>query len=74
MFGRKKDSGFFTTTRKGEVAEWGNAIRSSDRNVKRDGIKRIIAAMTVGKDVSSLFGDVVKCTQARASPARLPVP
>ena len=65
IFKRKKDSGFFSTTKKGEVAEWGASIRSSHRFEKRDGIKRIIAAMTVGKDVSSLFGDVIKCTQVR---------
>lgn len=65
-FRGKKDAGFFSTTKKGEVVEWGEAIRSTDKNAKKDGIKRIIAAMTVGKDVSSLFGDVVKCMQASA--------
>jgi len=63
----KKDSGFFSTTKKGEVVEWGEAIRSSDKLQKKDGIKRVIAAMTVGKDVSSLFGDVVKCMQVSAA-------
>lgn len=64
--GPKKDAGFFSTTKRGEVLEWGEAIRSTDKNMKKDGIKRIIAAMTVGKDVSTVFGDVVKCMQVRS--------
>lgn len=30
---------------------------------KKDAVKKVIAAMTVGKDVSMLFTDVVNCMQ-----------
>lgn len=30
---------------------------------RKDAVKKVIAAMTVGKDVSSLFTDVVNCMQ-----------
>jgi hypothetical protein len=30
---------------------------------KKDAVKKVIAAMTVGKDVSMLFTDVVNCIQ-----------
>ena len=36
-------------------------LDSAKENVKKDAVKKVIAAMTVGKDVSPLFPDVVKC-------------
>ncbi|KAL6772027.1 AP1B1 [Auxenochlorella protothecoides x Auxenochlorella symbiontica] len=57
------DGRFFSTTKKGEVAEYKNDLHSLDRKSQKNAVKRVIAAMTVGKDVSSLFPDVVNCMQ-----------
>lgn len=38
-------------------------LHSTDRNVKVDAVKKVIASMTVGKDVSMLFTDVLNCVQ-----------
>ena len=58
-----KDSRFFTTNRKGENHELREELRSPVRDRKRDAVKKVIANMTVGKDVSTLFTDVVNCIQ-----------
>lgn len=34
-----------------------------EQDKRKDAVKKVIAAMTVGKDVSSLFTDVVNCMQ-----------
>lgn len=57
------DSKFFTTNRKGENHELREELRSQQRDRKRDAVKKVIANMTVGKDVSTLFTDVVNCIQ-----------
>jgi AP-1 complex subunit beta-1 len=57
------DSRFFTTQKKGELHELRTELHSTDRNVKRDAVKKVIASMTVGKDVSGLFTDVLNCAQ-----------
>ena len=57
------DSKFFTTTKKGEIHELRSALRSPNFNQQKDAVKKVIAAMTVGKDVSSLFTDVLNCMQ-----------
>ena len=57
------DARFFTSHKKGEVAELREEINSPDRDKKKDAVKKVIAAMTVGKDVSMLFTDVVNCMQ-----------
>jgi len=57
------DSKFFTTSRKGENHELREELRSQQRDRKRDAVKKVIANMTVGKDVSTLFTDVVNCIQ-----------
>ena len=31
--------------------------------LQRDAVKKVIASMTVGKDVSALFSDVIQCMQ-----------
>ena len=58
-----KDSRFFTTSRKGENHELREELRSPVRDRKKDAVKKVIANMTVGKDVSTLFTDVVNCIQ-----------
>jgi len=60
------DSKFFTTNRKGENHELREELRSPQRDRKRDAVKKVIANMTVGKDVSTLFTDVVNCIQTGA--------
>lgn len=57
------DSKFFSTNRKGENHELREELRSHVRDRKRDAVKKVIANMTVGKDVSTLFTDVVNCIQ-----------
>mmetsp|Transcript_27540 Transcript_27540/g.42339 ORF Transcript_27540/g.42339 Transcript_27540/m.42339 type:complete len:893 (-) Transcript_27540:63-2741(-) len=57
------DSRFFTTQKKGEMHELRLELHSSDRNTKVDAVKKVIASMTVGKDVSMLFTDVLNCVQ-----------
>lgn len=66
MSGQKKggtDAKFFSTNRKGENHELREELRSPNRERKRDAVKKVIANMTVGKDVSSLFPDVINCIQ-----------
>jgi len=55
------DSRFFTTNRKGENHELREELQSSQRDRKKDAVKKVIANMTVGKDVTNLFTDVVNC-------------
>lgn len=38
-------------------------VLSVSKDKRKDAVKKVIAAMTVGKDVSSLFTDVVNCMQ-----------
>lgn len=57
------DSRFFSTTKKGELHELKEELNSPKLPVKRDAIKKVIAAMTVGKDVSSLFPDMINSMQ-----------
>ncbi|GMH33859.1 hypothetical protein BSKO_01693 [Bryopsis sp. KO-2023] len=57
------DSKFFTTTKRGELKELSEELRSLDKSKKKDAVKKTIAAMTVGKDVEKLFPDVVNCMQ-----------
>ena len=57
------DARFFSSTKKGEIAEWRGELNDPDKDTKKDVVKKIVAAMTVGKDVSMLFTDVVNCMQ-----------
>ncbi|GKV23151.1 hypothetical protein SLEP1_g32916 [Rubroshorea leprosula] len=57
------DSKYFSTTKKGEIPELKEELNSQYKDKRRDAVKKVIAAMTVGKDVSSLFTDVVNCMQ-----------
>ena len=42
-------------TKKGEIRELQDELANQDREKKKDAVKKVIAAMTVGKDVSMLF-------------------
>jgi AP-1 complex subunit beta-1 len=49
--------------KRGESVELHQDLNSSDRERQKNALKRIIANMTLGKDVSQLFADVVKLGQ-----------
>lgn len=51
---------FFNIPRKGENYEFRSGLVSQYADERKDTIQRVIAAMTVGKDVSALFPDVLK--------------
>ncbi|KAJ8888167.1 hypothetical protein PR048_007654 [Dryococelus australis] len=72
------DSKYFTTTKKGEIFELKSELNNDKKEKKREAVKKlrnsgfangglfliqVIASMTVGKDVSALFPDVVNCMQ-----------
>ncbi|PSC67715.1 beta-adaptin C [Micractinium conductrix] len=57
------DGRYFSTTKKGEIHELKVELGAVDKSKKKDAVKKVIAAMTVGKDVSSLFPDVINQMQ-----------
>ncbi|KAG7342942.1 Armadillo-type fold [Nitzschia inconspicua] len=61
--GNSNDSRFFTTQKKGEMHELRMELHATEKQVKVDAVKKVIANMTVGKDVSMLFTDVLNCVQ-----------
>mmetsp|Transcript_27941 Transcript_27941/g.65699 ORF Transcript_27941/g.65699 Transcript_27941/m.65699 type:complete len:900 (+) Transcript_27941:220-2919(+) len=61
--GSSNDSRFFTTQKKGEMHELRMELHATEKHVKVDAVKKVIASMTVGKDVSMLFTDVLNCVQ-----------
>ena len=56
---------YFGAQRKGETHELRADLNSEYRDRRKDAIKRVIANMTVGKDVSALFPDVLKNQRPR---------
>ena len=59
------DSKYFQTTKKGEIHELKEELNNAKMEKKKEAVKKVIAAMTVGKDVSMLFTDVVNCIQTQ---------
>ncbi|XP_032471700.1 AP-2 complex subunit beta-like isoform X2 [Phocoena sinus] len=57
------DSKYFTTNKKGEIFELKAELNNEKKKKRKEAVKKVIAAMTVGKDVSCLFPDVVNCMQ-----------
>jgi len=57
------DSKYFQTTKKGEIHELKEELLSQREDKKKEAVKKVIAAMTVGKDVSMLFTHVLNCMQ-----------
>uniref|UniRef100_A0A2K5E9W2 AP complex subunit beta n=1 Tax=Aotus nancymaae TaxID=37293 RepID=A0A2K5E9W2_AOTNA len=55
--------GYFTTNKKREIFELKAELNNEKKEKRKEAGKKVIAAMTVGKDVSSLFPDVVNCMQ-----------
>lgn len=60
---KQNDGKFFQTTKRGEIQELKEELHASDKAKQKDAVKKVIANMTVGKDVSALFADVVNCIQ-----------
>uniref|UniRef100_H2ZFP3 AP complex subunit beta n=1 Tax=Ciona savignyi TaxID=51511 RepID=H2ZFP3_CIOSA len=60
---KMSDSRYFTTTKKGEIFELKADLNSDKKEKKKEAVKKVIASMTVGKDVSALFPDVINCMQ-----------
>ncbi|ANZ74736.1 BA75_01067T0 [Komagataella pastoris] len=56
----KRLRNLFSSPRKGETFELKSGLASNYAMERKESIRRVIAAMTVGKDVSSLFPDVLK--------------
>lgn len=54
---------FSNTNKRSEISEWKALLNNDKESTRKDAVKKVIAAMTVGKDVSSLFSDVIKCVQ-----------
>lgn len=54
---------YFATARRGEAAELHADLSSTDVSRQKSAVKRVIANMTMGKDVSLLFVDIVKLGQ-----------
>jgi len=60
---KQNDGKFFQTTKRGEIQELKEELHANDKAKQKDAVKKVIASMTVGKDVSALFADVVNCMQ-----------
>jgi AP-1 complex subunit beta-1 len=57
------DGKYFAGHKRGEIPELKADLNSLDKTKVKEAVKKVIAAMTVGKDVSSLFTDVVMSMQ-----------
>ncbi|CDR96846.1 adaptin N terminal domain containing protein, putative [Babesia bigemina] len=57
------DGKYFRGNRRSEIQELREELQKASKDRRKDAIKKIIGAMTVGKDVSSLFPEVVNCIQ-----------
>lgn len=57
------DAKYFANTKKGEIFELKSELASDKKEKRREAVKKVIASMTVGKDVSTLFPDVLNCMQ-----------
>uniref|UniRef100_I3K6Q7 AP complex subunit beta n=1 Tax=Oreochromis niloticus TaxID=8128 RepID=I3K6Q7_ORENI len=54
---------YYTSTHVREIFELKAELNSDKKEKKKEAVKKVIASMTVGKDVSALFPDVVNCMQ-----------
>ena len=57
-------SKYFVSSHRGEVQDLRARLNSSRDSERTEAVKRIVAAMTEGKDVSMLFIDVLNCMQS----------
>eukprot|EP01129_Flabellula_baltica_P016237 TRINITY_DN8557_c0_g1_i1.p1 TRINITY_DN8557_c0_g1~~TRINITY_DN8557_c0_g1_i1.p1 ORF type:complete len:801 (-),score=199.86 TRINITY_DN8557_c0_g1_i1:20-2395(-) len=54
---------YFAGANSGELKEIKDALKSTKNEKQKAAVKKVIALMTIGRDVSALFSDVVKCMQ-----------
>lgn len=54
---------FSNSSKRDEINEYAKDLNSPNLDKKREALKKVIALMTVGKDVSSLFQSVIKCLE-----------
>ena len=54
---------YFETVKRGELQELQDALNSRSLDEKRLAVKKVIAQMTLGKDLSPLFQSVIKCLE-----------
>eukprot|EP01117_Protostelium_nocturnum_P003683 TRINITY_DN14965_c0_g1_i1.p1 TRINITY_DN14965_c0_g1~~TRINITY_DN14965_c0_g1_i1.p1 ORF type:complete len:884 (+),score=412.82 TRINITY_DN14965_c0_g1_i1:63-2714(+) len=57
------DGKYFGNSKKGEISELQDELHHQREDKRKEAVKKVIAAMTVGKDVSMLFTDVLNCIQ-----------
>ncbi|XP_952416.1 beta adaptin, putative [Theileria annulata] len=57
------DKKYFKGNRRSELQELRHELQTTDKDKQKEAIKKVICAMTTGKDVSTLFPDVVNCIQ-----------
>lgn len=58
---RGNDVRYFNTTKRGDINDWRKQLHGLNKKEVGRTMKCVIAAMTVGTDVSSLFPDVISC-------------
>lgn len=71
VFVMAPDGRMFQASRKGELYELKLGLNGTTVKERKTALKRTVAAMTMGKDVSSLFTDVVKNTAGDLSMKKL---
>ncbi len=54
---------FVNNTKRGELQELDEDLNSLNFERKKEAVKKVIAHMTVGKDVSPIFQSVIKCLE-----------
>jgi len=64
--GRLPGRFFDAAGKRGEIQEFKEELNHTSKEKKKEALKKVIQAMTVGSDVSSLFPDVVNCMQTNS--------
>jgi vesicle coat complex subunit len=54
---------FSSSNKRGELNELQEDLNSAKFEKKKEALKKVIAHMTIGKDVSPLFQSVIKCLE-----------
>lgn len=61
---RSKMSKAFSNAKKGELFELKAELNSQSNSTRKEAVRKTIASMTIGRDVSGLFTDVLNCMQS----------
>ena len=54
---------YFESSKRGEINELHDSLNSKNFEDKKIALKKVIAQMTLGKDLSALFQSVLKCLE-----------